>query len=142
MANKYDLKTWARQSLMVATGAAALEGASVGSGTPASGKTRFLTYIRATRRTAMSAAASLTIGIGEATTTAPAASTVFASGNLQMVMGFPEAAASCVTPVTFQEIHGSIEHPIVSVAGGTYMGIALTGVVASSVALFAQYYDE
>ena len=142
MANKYDLKTWVRQSLVVATAAGALSGAAVGSGTAATGKTRFLTYIRATRRGVLSALASLTIGIGNATTTAPAGSTVFASGNLQMVIPFPGAAASCANNLAFQEIRGTIEHPIVAVAGGTYMGIALEGTSASSVALFAEYYDE
>ena len=142
MANKYDLKTWVRQSLVVATAAGNVEGASVGSGTAATGKTRFLTYIRATRRTAVSALASLTVGLGEAATTAPAGSTVFASANLKLALNFPTAAASCVTPMTVQEIHGSIEHPIISVAGGTYMGIALEGTSSSSVALFAEYYDE
>jgi len=142
MANKYDLKTWVRRSLTVGTAAANLTGAAVGSGTADTGKTRFLTYIRVTRRTAVSALGSLTVGIGDATTTAPAASTVFAAANLQAVINFPGAAASCVTPVAFQEIRGSIEHPIVSVAGGTYMGIGLEGTAGSSVALFAEYFDE
>jgi len=145
MANKYDLKTWVRLSL-VGVASAAEDNASIGSGPATDGKTRFLTYIRVTRRASYSTAIeSLLIGIGDATTTAPAASDVFAEANLKAVLDFPSATGAYGNAIpAVQEIRGSIEHPIVSVAGGTYMGVALgPGAAAgSSVGVFAQYYDE
>jgi hypothetical protein len=145
MANKYDLKTWVRQSLVAAATNGALSGAVVGSSTAATGKTRFLTYIRVTRKSIMTAAAnSLLIGIGDTTVSTPCASTVLGASYGKLLVFFPGAATCCSPDIAYaQEIHGSIEHPIIAVAGGTYMGIAgASGSTGSSVGVFAQYYDE
>jgi hypothetical protein len=146
MANKYDLKTWVRQSLIGTATAGAAGNACIGSNTAATGKTRFLTYLRVTRRAVASAMGSMTIALGDATTSNPAASTVSAEANAKLLLLFPPAntVGAVCDAERVQEIQGSIEHPIVAVAGGTYMGIAAlscsTG--GSSFGVFATYYDE
>ena len=143
MANKYDLKTWIRRSLV---GAAA--GACVGSDTAATGKTRFLTYIRVNRKgVTLSSMASLVCGVGSVTTSAPTGTNVLSVTGLKLHFNFPALSLGTTgihvgDSMVMQEVRGSIEHPIVSVAGGTYMGVAAGSTAGQLADVFATYYDE
>ena len=143
MANKYDLKTWIRRSLVGSS-----LGACVGSDTAATGKTRFLTYIRVNRRAVtMSGMVSLVVGVGSVTTSQPTGTNVLSVTGLKTHFEFPAWSVS-VTTVTVtermlvQEVRGSIDQPIVSVAGGTYMGVAAGSTAGQIADVFAEYYDE
>lgn len=146
MANKYDLKTWVAQSLIGVAGTAALSNVTIGSSTAATGKTRFLTYIRVQRAriTVSSAQGSMAVFIGDAAALRPSAGSITAAANLKLEFYFPGAATNPDNEMAYiQEIKGTIEHPIISVAGGTYMGVAVgSAAVGSAVNIFAQYYDE
>lgn len=146
MANKYDLKTWVRQSLVGPATQSALSNMCIGSNTAATGKTRFLTYIRVQRSAiTLSTLTSLIVGISDATTSIPSGSTIFATGNQKLNFYFPSAVSAPAGNIAgmVQEIRGTIDHPIIAVAGGTYMGIGVgTGALGSSVGVFAEYYDE
>lgn len=140
MANKYDLKTWIRRSLVGSS-----LGACVGSDTAATGKTRFLTYIRVNRKgVGLSTAASLVVGVGSVTTSQPTGTNVLSTTGLLVHMQFPEVVSAIHAGGvgTIQEIRGSIDHPIVSVAGGGYMGVAAGSTAAAIADVFCQYYDE
>lgn len=143
MANKYDLQTWSKLDLTSAVGAS---GTNIGSDKVADGKTRFLTHIRVTRtgeKPSEGAMTSLLIGIAEVTTSKPAAASVLDADYLKTPIHFP--AVSKVTTldgVVLQEMSGSVEHPILSVAGGKYMGIGASLTAGKTADVFAQFYDE
>jgi hypothetical protein len=143
MANKYDLKTWAKIGL-VATVTGPANGTNIGSGVVAAGKQRFLTYIRVTRDVDAGAAiGSMMIGIGEVTTSTPDPASVLAATYLKLPINFPAATVNAVyEPSVLQEIQGSIEHPILSVGAGKFMGIAASLTNGELADAFATYYDE
>lgn len=140
MANKYDLKTWAKIGLEATT----LTSTNIGSSVVPSGKTRFLTYIRVARDVDAGAAiGSMMIGIGEVTTSAPVAGSVLAATYLKLPLNFPAATVNSIyEPSVLQEIQGSIEHPILAVGAGKFMGIAASLTANELADVFAQYYDE
>jgi len=146
MANKYDLKTWVRQSLLGANLSAALSNAVIGSDTAATGKTRFLTYLRVQRAriTVSSAQGSMVVSVGECDTSIPSAASITTAANLKAELYFPGAATGVMPESGYvQEMRGTIEHPIIAIAGGTYMGIAVGSAALGSAAnVFAEYYDE
>ena len=146
MANKYDLKTWAKIDL---TAAVSTTGAAIGDTVVATGKNRFLTYIRVQRvgvsAAAGNAVASMLIGIGSVSSATPDPSHVLATTYLKMPIQFLTASsggAGAADVALVQEIRGSIEHPILSVGGGGYMGIAASLTAGETVDVFAQYFDE
>jgi len=142
MANKYDLKTWSKIGLKASTGAS---GTNIGSSAVPAGKVRFLTYIRVTRSGINGAAAvvSLAMGIGEVTTSKPQAASVLNADYLKLPIRFTKTSKTAVPESSFiQEIRGSIEHPILSVASEKYMGINASLTLAELSDVFAQYYDE
>jgi len=146
MANKYDLKTWVRQSLLGPNLSAALSNAVIGSDTADAGKTRFLTYLRVQRAriTVSSAQGSMVVSVGECDTSIPSGASIMAAANLKAELYFPGAATGVMPETGYvQELKGTIEHPIISVAGGTYLGVHVGTAALGSVAnIFAQYYDE
>jgi len=144
MANKYDLKTWAKLDLTAAVGAT---GTNIGSDKVADGKTRFLTYIHVQRtdvKVASGVVNSMLIGIAEVTTSKPEAASVLDADYLKAPVHLLMASESqgFVGEVYVQELRGSIEHPILSVAGGKYMGIGSSLAAGEKADVFAQYYDE
>ena len=143
MANKYDLQAWAKIDL-AATVTGPANGTNIGSGVVADGKTRFLTYIRVTRHVDAGAAiASLTIGVGEVTTSTPDPASVLAATYLKLPLMFPQATVNALNDrALHHEIQGSIEHPILSVGAGKFMGIAASLTNGELADVFAVYYDE
>jgi len=143
MANKYDLKTWVKVSLAATTDAAT----NIGSSVVPTGKTRFLTYIRVQRKDAAVSSIpvkSLLIGIGSIATSKPTGASIMKATALKMPIHFPAASGTGAvldSPI-IQEIRGSIDHPILTVAGGSFMGIAASDTAAEKACVFAQYYDE
>ena len=142
MANKYDLKTWVKRSLVAGASARC-----IGSDAVAAGKTRFLTYIRVTRaQVTATAMGSLVCGIASVAASSPTAGSALDTSVLKLNFNFPGwGAGSYVTiddAFVVQEIQGSIEHPIISVAGESYMSVATPTVAGSVCDIFAEYYDE
>jgi len=123
-------------------------GACVGSDTADTGKTRFLTYIRVNRKgISLSSMTSLVFGVGSVTTSAPTGTNVVSTTGLKLHFYFPAVSISGTgvmigEAMVKQEVRGSIEHPIISVAGGTYMGVAAGSTAGQIADVFAVYYDE
>jgi hypothetical protein len=164
MANKYDLKT---AIMSIAAGGEVMTtiGAKVGSGVIASGKTRFLTYIRVNRTANVNAASAVTghsaadgggcmvCGLsgmnGAASFATFSMATAMTDGmlaiGLQHVTGMSDAGAQVTPPeaalVQSMPDRPDIDHPILAVGGGsTLMGIYVPSGPACRI--FAQYYDE
>lgn len=141
MANKYDLKTW--NGIALASGGAGATGTNIGGAAVATGKNRFLTYIRVSRAKMDTCSLCTAAGlqIGSVTTSAPSATSVL--GGIKAKIGMPQRSGATALAFTeadiVQEIEGTIERPILSVGGGAWMGIALSG---ATVDVHAQYYDE
>ena len=144
MANKYDLKTWVKRGLTASSTAS--NSTNIGGSVVPTGLTRFLTYIRV-NRTGLdpnkTAANSLVIGIGETGTASTTAATLLAAAYLKLPITFARISkTTSLDQVLVQEMQGSIEHPILSIAAGNYGGIAASKTNGETVDIFAQYYDE
>ena len=160
MANKYDLKT---ALMSVASDGAVMTtiGAKVGSGIIASGKTRFLTYIRVNRTSVASGMTAVTgytdggiivCGLSSISGAAEfgtySAATAMTDGMLGISLqhvNMSDISAPGMPPqvALVQNIpdRPDIDHPILAVGGGS----ALMGVYVPSgpaCRIFAQYYDE
>jgi len=144
MTNKFDLDTY-----MLNNDAVSMI-SNIGGQIPV-GKTRFLTYIRVERfATDVDAAIDLTdieVAVGSCVTgaadivNAGSVASYHAKLILKIVSISTEGARIKLDPVLVRnEVKGSIEEPILSVAGGNYMPIAVVGECASAM-LFAQYFD-
>lgn len=145
MANKYDLKTWTKTALTAGTAAAT----NIGSSVVPAGKTRFLTYIRVQRDgvpVTSIPVTSLLVGVGSIATSNPKGASILKATALKLPIYLLAASktlgAGLSDRVYSQELRGSIEHPILSVAGGSFMGIAASKTAAQKATVFAQYYDE
>ena len=145
MANKYDLKTWAKLNLTTAT----VAGTNIGSGVVPTGKTRFLTYIRVQRTgTTITSLAvgSMLLAIASIATSKPTAASALKATALLLPIHLPGASKTLgegmLDQVYSQEIRGSIENPILSVGGGAFMGIMGSKTAGKTADVFAQYYDE
>jgi len=147
MANKYDLKTWNKAAL-ASTAAAAANGTNIGSEVVPAGKTRFLTYIRVNRTPVKGTCVSayVTVRIASVTHSKPS-HTQMVSG-LKMMIQLPSVSKgtpSSGNVVLEQVLRGSVDHPILSVAGGNCMGINTSnagGAGEQDVDVHAEYYDE
>ena len=141
MANKYDLKTWNGIALASTSGGSA--GTNVGSDAIASGKTRFLTYIRVVRKSMSptGGASGVSVRIGSTATSAPSTGDLVPASGLKMKVAMPsvDAASGVADVVVVAEVKGSLENPILSVGGSACMGLIVSG---PDVNVFAQYYDE
>ena len=147
MANKYDL-----MSFYASNTANASHATHIGGLIPA-GKTRFLTYIRIERATAVSLASLITgvtaligsVAYSNATGVEVSAGVLMAL-HLQNVsnavgssiMGIEEASYRTQIPD-----RPDIDHPILAVAGGAsnWMQLCVIG-TGPGTTVFAQYYDE
>lgn len=164
MANKYDLKT-AIMSIAAGGEVFTTIGAKVSSGVIASGKTRFLTYIRINRTANVNVVTAVTghsaadgggcmvCGVSGCNGAASfAAFTTIATALTEgmLAIGLPHVTGlsdggTCRVPseALVQSIpdRPDINHPILAVAGGsTLMGIYVPSGPACRI--FAQYYDE
>jgi hypothetical protein len=143
MANKYDLKTWVKRGLTASSTAS--NSTNIGGSVVPAGMTRFLTYIRVNRRGINPALAitSLVIAVGETGTASTTAASLLGADYLKLPITFVKASKLAVPETALvQEIQGSIEHPILSIAAGNYGGIAASKTNGQVIDIFAQYYDE
>ncbi len=141
MVQNHDMKTWVKKSLT--SGTAATTSTNIGSGIIPTGMKRFITYIRANRVVATAAATACHIHLAEVSTSKPTTTSAVAATNMKYLVGFPSATASDasgVAPVSMIEIgQPGSTNPILSIAGGTFAGVAASGALTNMV---AQYYDE
>jgi hypothetical protein len=157
MANKYDLKT-AVMSIAADASVMTTIGAKVGSGIIASGKTRFLTYIRI-ERTARCLGATVATGhsgncmvcaitgiSGAAKFATYTASTALSEAAMPFGLAPTQSNVSVpmgITAAMYQNTpdRPDIDHPLIAVGGGSsLMGIHVPSGPACRI--FAQYYDE
>jgi len=142
MANKYDLKTWNAVAL-ASGGAGSACGTNIGGAAVATGKNRFLTYIRVTRAELAECSICTVAGLQIGSVTTGAASAPSVLGGIKTKIGMPYRTGvsnlRLVDADVVQEIQGTIDNPILSVGGGAWMGVALSG---ATVDVHATYYDE
>lgn len=146
MANKYDLGT---KLVKDTDAAAACWTTNIGGAVP-SGKTRFLTYIRVARKS------DITMGIAglisqievavacystnASTVTSYTTMLADAKALIRMPLMSMTSVVGTVDAEIAQEIKGSIDNPILSVAASNFMMLgAASGATAT---ILAQYYDE
>lgn len=148
MGNKFDLKTeWLRAGLTNQTYVS-----EIGGGIVPEGKTRFLTYLRVERDKEIGVGDAVVSGIEIAIVSHTSCSSnaegynsmvseTFAKITLRITsISTAGTALRAVGDLLHAEVEGSIDRPILSVAGGNYM---LLGVASCPTAtVFAQYYDE
>ena len=141
MANKYDLKTW--NAVGLASAAAGAKGTNIGGAAVAAGKNRFLTYIRVTRAELAECSICTAAGLQVGSVTTGAASTPSVVSGRKVKVGMPYRTGvsnlRLVDADVLQEIRGTIEQPILSVAGSGWMGLFVSG---ATVDVHAQYFDE
>jgi len=144
MTNNFDLNTH-----LLRNGTVSMI-SNLGAVIPA-GKTRFLTYIRVERLKSVgvgSSATAIDVVVGSCVTGAAdivnAGSVASYHHKLTLKIASVTTAGIAIQPnemLLRNEIKGSIEEPILNVAGGNYMMVAVIGECASAV-VFAQYFDE
>ena len=148
MGNKWDLKTVLAIDSMGKAGTPSTV-TNIG-GAIASGKTRFLTYIRVERRTPLisdDTNLGMEAAVGSHTTAVDVSMTyasVAAADVARLILVSPDVSALSgyvgSEAVLRNEVRGDIEHPILSVAGPNYM---VLGICSSATAMvFAEYFDE
>lgn len=146
MANKYDLET---KVVPDTDAAAACWTTNIGDAVPA-GKTRFLTYLRVARK------ADITMGIAGllsqievavacySTNASTVTSYTTMLADAKVLVRLPlmsmTTAVGTVDADLVQEVKGSIDEPILTVAASNFMMLgAASGATAT---ILAQYYDE
>lgn len=142
MANKYDLDTqlWRTAGATLST--------NIG-GAIAAGKTRFLTYIRVERLgnviSGGNGATTLEVAVASRATGATDLADDYVSiasvyGKLILKTASIISGQNLPDDIFTKEVQGTIDNPILSVAGSNYMVLAIEESASASV--FAQYYDE
>jgi len=157
MANKYDLKM-AVMSIAADAGVMTTIGAKVGSGIIASGKTRFLTYIRI-ERTANCLGATVATGhnggcmvcapsgiSGAAKFATYTASTALSEAVLPFGLAPTQSNTSVPMGIAAAMVQSipdrpDIDHPLIAVVGGSSL-LGIHVATGPACRIFAQYYDE